>query len=70
MIFKRGKFYWYEFEFRGQREHATTGVLVGKGVKGEESPKEKAKQAEAWKRNGIGIRQCWNQKAAAGDAVL
>ena len=39
MIFKRGKFYWYEFEFRGQRHRATTGVLVGKGVKGEESPK-------------------------------
>jgi integrase len=55
MIYKRGKFYWYEFEFRGQRYRATTGVLVGKGVKGEESPKEKAKQVEASKRTELAL---------------
>lgn len=55
MIYKRGKFYWYEFEFRGQRHRATTGVLVGKGVKGEESPKEKAKQVEASKRTELAL---------------
>jgi len=55
MIFKRGKFYWYEFEFRGRRYRATTGVLVGKGVKGEESPKEKAKQVEAARRTELAL---------------
>ena len=55
MIFKRGKFYWYEFEFRGRRHRSTTGVLVGKGVRGEESPKEKAKQVEASKRTELAL---------------
>src|SRR5213593_612762 len=55
MIYKRGKFYWYEFEFRGRRHRATTGVLVGKGVRGEESPKEKAKQVEASKRTELAL---------------
>src|SRR5439155_15907795 len=55
MIFRRGKFYWYKFEFRGRRYRATTGVLVGKGVRGEESPKEKAKQVEASKRTELAL---------------
>src|ERR1051326_2924900 len=55
MIFRRGKFYWYEFEFKGRRHRATTGVLVGKGVKGEESPKEKAKQVEAAKQTELSL---------------
>ena len=55
MIFRRGKFYGYEFEFRGPRYRATTGVLVGKGVRVEESPKEKAKQVEASKRTELAL---------------
>jgi integrase len=55
MIFKRGKFYWYEFEFRGRRYRGTTSVLIGKGVRGEESPKEKAKQVEAAKRTELAL---------------
>ena len=51
MIYKRGKFYWYEFEFNGKRYRASTKILVGKGVPGEVSPKEKAKQVEAGKRS-------------------
>jgi hypothetical protein len=55
MIYKRGKFYWYEFEFQGRRYRETTGILVGKGVPGEVSPKEKAKQVEAAKRMRLAL---------------
>ena len=55
MIYKRGKFYWFEFEFQGRRHRETTGVLVGKGVPGEVSPKEKAKQVEAAKRMRLAL---------------
>jgi integrase len=55
MIFKRGKYYWYEFEFNGVRHRATTKILVGKGVPGEVSPKEKAKQVETGKRMELAL---------------
>ena len=55
MIFRRGKYYWYEFEFNGARHRATTKILVGKGVPGEVSPKEKAKQAETAKRMELAL---------------
>jgi hypothetical protein len=56
MIFKRGKFYWYEFEFTGVRQRASTKILVGKGVPGEISPKERAKQVGAGKRTELRCR--------------
>ena len=40
MIFKRGKFYWYEFETYGVRYRASTKILAGKGIPGEISPKD------------------------------
>jgi hypothetical protein len=55
MIFRCGKLYWYEFEFHGRRFRKSTGVLVGKGVPGEISPKEKAKQVEAAKRMNLAL---------------
>ena len=33
MIFKRGKFYWYEFEFQGQRD-ALNKWAVAQGAEG------------------------------------
>src|SRR5262249_2088102 len=47
--------YHYEFEFKGRRYRASTGVLVGKGVPGQISPKEKAKQVEAAKRMRLAL---------------
>ena len=46
MIFKSGKVYWYEFEFKGVRQRASTKILVGKGVPGEISPKERASKSK------------------------
>jgi hypothetical protein len=55
MIFKRGKYYWFEFEFQGRRYRETTNVLVGRGVPGDVSPKEKAKQVETAKRQRLAL---------------
>ena len=62
MIFKRGKYYHYEFEFSGKRYRASTKILVGKGVPGEVSPKEKAKQVEAGKRQELALGQVGIEK--------
>ena len=43
MIYKRGKYYWYEFELGGKRYRKSTDIIVGKGKPGEKSPKELAK---------------------------
>jgi len=55
MIFKRGKFYWFEFEFQGRRYRESTNILVGRGVPGDVSPKEKAKQVETAKRQRLAL---------------
>jgi integrase len=55
MIFRRGKYYWYEFEFNGTRYRATTKIIAGKGIQGEISPKERAKQVETGKRNELAL---------------
>jgi integrase len=55
MIYKRGKFYWYEFEFNGKRYRESTKIIVGKGVPGEPTPKEKAKQIETAKRQELAL---------------
>jgi len=55
LIFKRGKYYHYEFEFNGKRYRESTKILVGKGVPGETSPKEMAKQIEASKRQQLAL---------------
>jgi len=43
MIYKRGRYYWYEFELGGKRYRKSTDIIVGKGKPGEKSPKELAK---------------------------
>src|SRR5207237_5092604 len=55
MIYKRGKFYWYRFKFRGRLYRASTKILVGRGVPGKPSPKEQAKQYEAGKRQELAL---------------
>ena len=53
MIYKRGRFYWYEFETRGRRYKASTEILVGKGVPGEKS--ELARDVETAKRQKLAL---------------
>jgi len=55
VIYKRGKFYWYRFKFNGKLYHQSTRILVGKGVPGEQSPKEKAKAVETGKRQQLAL---------------
>ena len=55
MIFKRGKVYWYEFVFACKRYRGTTKILIGRGVPGEVTPKEKAKQVESAKRTKLAL---------------
>lgn len=55
MIYKRGKFYWYRFMFNGTVHRSTTKILIGRGVRGEQSPMEKAKQIEAAERTRLAL---------------
>src|SRR5215831_18914533 len=55
VIYKRGKFYWYEFEFNGKRYRKSTYIIVGKGRAGEKSPKELARDIETAKRHELAL---------------
>jgi len=55
MIYKRGKFYWYEFEFNKKRYRASTNILVGRGKPGQKSPKELARDVETGKRHELAL---------------
>src|SRR5262249_23286785 len=55
VIYKRGKFYWYEFEFNGKRYRKSTDILVGRGKPGKKSPKELARDVETGKRHELAL---------------
>jgi hypothetical protein len=55
MIYKRGKYYWYEFEFCGRRYRKSTDIIAGKGNPGEKSPKELARDVETAKRHELAL---------------
>jgi integrase len=55
MIYKRGKYYHYSFEFGGKRYRKSTDILIGKGRPGEKSPKELARDVETAKRHELAL---------------
>ena len=55
MIYKRGRYYWYEFELGGKRYRRSTDIIVGKGKPGEKSPKELARDVETAKRHELAL---------------
>src|SRR5262249_46090853 len=55
VMYKRGKYYHYEFEFGGKRYRKSADILVGRGKPGEKSPKELARDVETAKRHELGL---------------